>query len=327
MSRVTLATIAKETGLSKFAVSRALSGKSGVSEQTRRLVQAAAAELGYLRPSIAAASSTLGVVFHDADLINSELHLLIQTGFQMEAQRRGYETRMIWTHLGEEIEAFAGHCEGVAMVGPHTSESVQRLRATGKALVRNGWIEPLESVDTVHGTDHEAGQAVAHYLLQLGHRRIAYVHGAAHYRGRRERFHGLREVLETRPDVEFRQLTFDAESLFLDSLQAVQKEGFEPTAFFCAHDGLALTAISELMRLGYSIPRDATVIGFGDFSAATQITPNLTTVKTQGQDIGAGLARLLDDRISGRITSPVPLRIMVAGRLVERASSGIAPAA
>jgi LacI family transcriptional regulator len=83
--------------------------------------------------------------------------------------------------------------------------------------------------------------------------------------------------------------------------------------------------MSQLMHLGYRIPQDVTVIGFGDFSAATQITPNLTTVKTLGQDIGAGLARLLDDRVHGRSNPAVPLRIMVTGHLVERNSSGPAP--
>lgn len=325
MSRVTLATIAAKTGLSKFAVSRALSGKSGVSDKTRQLVQEVAAELGYLRQAPAAAQNVLGIVFHDADLVNSELHLLVQTGFQREAQRRGYQMRMVWTHLVDDIEAFARSCAGIAMVGPHSAKSMYRIQSLGIPLVRNGWIEPLEPFDMVHGTDHEAGAAIGKYLLKLGHRRIAYVHGAPRYRGRRERFYGLREVLEEHPEAQLRQLTFDAESMFLDELRVIQAEGFEPTAFFCAHDGLALTAMSELVRLGYRIPQDATVIGFGDFSAATQITPNLTTVKTQGQDIGAALVRVLDDRINDRLDPAVPLRVMVAGHLVERQSSGPAP--
>ena len=325
MARVTLATIAKQTGLSKFAVSRALSGKSGVSEETRAIVQQAAADLGYLRPSSTQTPNLMGIVFHDADLVNSELHLLIQTGFQAEAQRRGYQARMIWTHLVDEIEAFALNCAGVAMVGPHTRESMYKVKGLGIPLVRNGWIEPLETFDMVHGTDHEAGAAVGKYLYDLGHRRIAYVHGAPRYRGRRERYYGLREVLEDCPDVELRQMTFDADYHFIDRLREIQADGFEPTAYFCAHDGLALTAMSQLMHLGYRIPQDVTVIGFGDFSAAMQITPNLTTVKTLGQEIGAGLVRVLDDRAHGRINPAVPLRVMVTGHLVERKSSGPAP--
>ena len=68
--------------------------------------------------------------------------------------------------------------------------------------MRIGWLDPLEPVDQVSGTDHEAGAAVATYLLELGHRVIAYVHGAPIYRGRKERYYGMREVLEARDDTD-----------------------------------------------------------------------------------------------------------------------------
>jgi LacI family transcriptional regulator len=65
-----------------------------------------------------------------------------------------------------------------------------------------------------------------------------------------------------------------------------------------------------------------TVVGFGDFSAATQISPQLTTVKVQGQQIGAGCVRVLDDRIQDRVPRDVPVRMLVANRIVNRDSSG-----
>jgi LacI family transcriptional regulator len=322
MARVTLSTIAQRTGLSKFAVSRSLSGKDGVSERTRRRVQEVAAELGYIRPADEAEIPVLGIVFHDTDLINSELHLLIQSGFQSEAQRRGYQVRMRWTHLADEIEAFARICRGVAMVGPHGKDSMNRIKALGIPVSRQGWLDPLEPYDMVSGTDHEAGAAVATYLLDLGHRTIAYVHGTPGYRGRIERFYGVREVLERQPEVEFREMKFETEMRFTEHLLKAQGEGFHPTAFFCAHDGLALTVVSELLRLGYRIPEDASVIGFGDYSAATQITPQLTTVRVHGHEIGAGLLRVLDDRIHNRINPAVPVRVMMTANIVTRASSG-----
>jgi LacI family transcriptional regulator len=322
VERVTLAAIAAHLGLSKFAVSRALSGKSGVSEATRRRVEDAAAEMGYARHVPATQTKTLGLVFHDTDLINSELHLLIQSGLQTEAQRRGYQVRMRWTHLADEVEAFVRTCDGAAMIGPHDRATYDRVYALGVPIVRTGWLEPLEQVDFVGGTDHEAGSAVAQYLVDLGHTTIAYVHGTPGYRGRVERYYGIREVLERLPHISFRQMTFDAEVRFTEHLHAAHAEGFRPTAFFCAHDGLAVTVISELLRLGYRIPEDATVVGFGDYSAATQISPPLTTVKVHGQQVGAGCVRILDDRINGRMPSNMPIRLMVASRIVNRASAG-----
>ena len=97
MGRVTLKTIAAETGLSKFAVSRALAGKSGVSEETRDRVTEVAARLGYRKPA-PAESKPLGVVFNDTDIINSELHMQIQGGVQREAQQLGFSVRVHSTH-------------------------------------------------------------------------------------------------------------------------------------------------------------------------------------------------------------------------------------
>lgn len=319
--RISLEKIAERLGLSKFAVSRALAGKSGVSEETRARVTKVADEMGYVRPA-PRSSRVIGLVFHDTDLINSELHLLIQSGVQAEAQRRGYQVRMRWTHLADEVESFIRACSGAIMIGPHNRATYDRVYALGIPVVRTGWLDPLEQVDFVGGTDHEAGSAVARYLLGLGHTSIAYVHGAPGYRGRVERYYGVREVLERMPDIQFREITFEAEVRFTEHLRAAQADGFHPTAFFCAHDGLAVTAISELLRLGYRIPEDVTVVGYGDYSAATQISPRLTTIKTHGRQIGAACVRVLDDRINNRILGDAPLRVLVGGTIVERDSSG-----
>lgn len=322
MAKVTLTTIAKQTGLSKFAVSRSLSGKDGVSKETRRRVQEVAAQLGYVRHNAQPEQRTLAVIFHDTDLINSELHLLVQNGAQAEAERLGYRLNMRWTHEPGEIEAVVRASSGALFVGPHSRESLDRAYALKKPIVRQGWLDPLEQADHVGGTDHEAGSAVANYLLALGHRAIAYVHGTPGYRGRVERFYGVREVLEKHPGVAFREMKFVAETRFIEHLRAAHADRFFPTAFFCAHDGLALTVMSELLRLGYRIPEDVSVVGFGDYSAATQISPQLTTVKVFGQQMGAASVRLLDDRMKGRIPAEIPVRVQITSRIIERDSCG-----
>lgn len=323
---MTLATIARHTGLSKFAVSRALSGKDGVSEETRRRVQDAARSLGYLRPVAQAVSPLLRVIFHDMDLINSELHVQMQGGILSAAQQLGYRVGMRWTHLPEEIVANARECDGLVLVGPHTREALDGVYGIGKPVVRLGWLDPLEPVDQATGTDHEAGAAIARFLLDLGHRTIAYVHGTPGYRGRFERFYGMREVLEREEGVTFRDMRFPTEVRFTESLMTLNRSGFRPTAFFCAHDGMGVTVISELLRLGYRIPEDATVIGFGDYSSATQVSPQLTTVKVHGAEMGAASVRLLDDRIRGRGNPARAVRIQIASTLIVRDSSGPAPA-
>jgi LacI family transcriptional regulator len=320
---MTLEAIARHMGLSKFAVSRALAGKSGVSAETRRRVETVAAEMGYVKPSTTSRAPSVALVFNDTDYINSELQLLVQAGVQAEAKRRGYQVLARWTHDADEIEATMRRCQAGIMVGPHVRDIYERIYAIGIPIVRtSGFPDPLEAIDIVTGPDHEAGAAVAKFLVDLGHREIAYVHGAPRYRGRIERLYGVREVLERYPDARLNDMRFEPELTFTQAFQSLRADGIKPTAFFCAHDGLAVTVVSELLRLGFRIPEDVTVVGFGDFSSATQISPQLTTVTLPGHEMGACCVRLLDDKLNERIPADQRMRITVAGRLVLRDSSG-----
>ncbi|HEY9348743.1 MAG TPA: LacI family DNA-binding transcriptional regulator, partial [Inquilinus sp.] len=190
--RVTLQQIADRVGVSKFAVSRSLSGKDGVSEATRLRVEEAAEALGY--SSAQAGPHDIGFVCYDMDLVNSELRMLVQNGVQREAQRLGYPLRLQWTHEPEQVASIAKLSAGLLLVGPHDRQTIELVDAMRIPVVRMGWLSPLEPVDQVSGTDREAGQAVGQYLLGLGHRVIAFVYGATAYRGRKERYHGIREV-------------------------------------------------------------------------------------------------------------------------------------
>ena len=325
MARVTLADIAGELGLSKFAVSRALAGKGGVSPETRQLVAETAGRLGYAKaqPRL---STEVQLIFHDHDPVNSELAMQIQSGVQYEASALGVSLRMGWTHDPEQVGALALGSRGVILFGSHSAEATEAVRMSGRPLVRGGWLNPLEQVDQVMGADHEAGAAVGDYLYRLGHREIAYVHGTPGFRGRVERLFGLREAAEVDHGMTVHELRFNENSQFAEEYRKLLRKTKKVTALFCAHDGLAVTVISELLHLGYKVPDDVTVIGFGDFSAARQITPTLTTVRLPGRDMGRAALRLLMDRIRlGPKNLESTQRLYIVPLIVERNSSGPSP--
>jgi len=322
MAKVTLQDIADQVGLSKFAVSRALAGKTGVSDATREVIAAAAHELGYSRAVPRRNNGEIQLIFHDHDPVNSELAMQIQSGVQSEAATFGVTLRMGWTHDAEQVGRLAADSAGVILFGPHSKNAIEALRKAGKPIVRMGWLSPLEQIDQVMGADHEAGAAVGEFLAQLGHRQIAYVEGQTGFRGRRERLYGLRETAEYQHGAVVHELKFAESTGFVDSFKALTKSGVAVTALFCAHDGLAVTVISELLQLGYRIPDDITVIGYGDFSAARHITPQLTTVRLPGRDMGIAAVRLLLDRIRfGPRNIGSSQRLYMVPQIVERASS------
>ncbi len=324
MSRITLADIAAELGLSKFAVSRALAGKTGVSPATRATILAAAERLGYeARRRARPALTEVQLVFHDHDPVNSELAVQMHAGAQQEADASGVALRITWTHELAQVVELAKASDGIILFGPHGGEIIDALREIGRPLVKIGWLRPLEQVDQVMGGDHEAGAAVGEYLCALGHRRIAYVAGETGYRGRLERLLGLRETAEAEHGATVRELHFARPSDFRDLYERLRADGDDVTAFFCGHDGLAVTVVSELLRLGCRIPADKSVVGFGDFSSASQIAPALTTVRLPGRDIGIAALRLLLDRMrSDHQPIASAQRVYVVPRLIERDSSG-----
>jgi LacI family transcriptional regulator len=101
-------------------------------------------------------------------------------------------------------------------------------------------------------------------------------------------------------------------------------DGGKPTALFCAHDGIAVSAVSELLRLGVRVPDDVSVVGFNDFACATQISPRLTTVRTPQVDMGAAMVRCIADRLASPETSRSPLRVALVAEIVRRESTGSA---
>jgi LacI family transcriptional regulator len=322
MPRVTLRQIAQYTDLSTFSVSRALAGKDGVSAETRLLVEKTAMRLGYSKPA-PAASRGIGLVFHDLDQVNSELQMQIQAGVQREAQRLKRHVQTLWTHTASEVIDLARASAGLLLVGPYDAATRASSRALGVPVVHLGWVEPLEPVDQVIGTDRESGEAVARYLIELGHECIAFVAGTPGYRGRLERFQGAEAEVARHQQVTLHQLAFDENGGFVPALLSLKQTGLTPTAFFCAHDGLALTVVTELLHLGYRIPEDASVVGFGDFSAATQISPALTTVRLEGVEFGAVAVRLLHERLEAKGEGDHPARrVLITSRLIERRSCG-----
>src|SRR3546814_11475536 len=63
--------------------------------------------------------------------------------------------------------------------------------------------------------------------------------------------------------------------------------GGKPTALFCAHDGIAVSVISELALLGIRVPEDVSWVGFNDFISASQVAPRLPTIRTPHVEMGS----------------------------------------
>jgi LacI family transcriptional regulator len=322
--RLTIQDVAEAVGLSKFSVSRALSGKPGVGEATRARVLQAAHAMGYrVDQELVGKPTQILFVRQEIDLVSSELWLNMMHGAELEAEQHGFSITPRQARYLHDLTQLDKSVAGVILAVPRPSEFSSVLASIGRPVVCASYAMPLERLDHVVGADWEAGMGVARLLLDLGHRDMAFVHGSAAPLGRAERFRGFRDGTLMEQNTTVDDIVFD-ESLgfrgaFLDYLQ----RGGAPTALFCAHDGIAVNVVSELTHLGVRVPQDISIVGFNDFVSASQVTPRLTTVRTPQVEIGAAMVRCIMDRLSDpEGASRPPRRLALVAEIVQRESTG-----
>lgn len=326
-ARVTIQDVADKLGLSKFSVSRALSGKPGVAEATRSRVLRAAHAMGYrVNAEIAHSIGQILFVRQEIDMVSSEMWLNMLHGAENEAERLGYSVvpRQARYLNSTEIDPAV---VGLILAVPRPSEITELAARTGLPVACATYVEPTSRFDQVVCADWEAGMVVARMLTGLGHRKVAFVHGSTLPVGRSERFRGFRDGMLETAGTTVDDIVFDENQGFRKAFLGHIREGGAPTALFCAHDGIAVSAVSELLQLGLRIPDDISIVGNSDFAAASQISPRLTTVRVPHVEIGAAMVRCIADRLSNpEGGARPPLRISLISEVVRRESTGPATA-
>ncbi len=322
MPKVTLQAIAEAAGVSKYAVSRALAGKPGVSDATRIRINELAKEMGYRRTT-SAASKTLAVLCEDADMINGEVNQKIMSGIRDEAHRSGFDLIELQTTGARRLSDVADRTDGLIFVGVNRPEVLDAAAKLGVPLVKVGTFDLLEQSDIVRGTNYENGRVIGEMLLQKGHRKLVFVRGRRDFRGRQERFNGFKASTFHTPDATVYDLRWTDSDDLDKQLTALLAEPDPATAFFCAHDGLAVTIMSELLTRNIRIPQDASLIGHGDYVTAQHVRPPLTTIRTPGTAFGREAVRLLKDRMENPDNIEYRVRIQIPSEIIMRDTVGV----
>lgn len=325
-SKPSVAGIARRAGVAKSTVSLVLNNRPHVSEATRRRVLQAADELRRLSPSAApVAGRALAILLvHPATLRSSqvfrELLLGLQTGID-EVQGRlsttVYQVPLRPNHATHILlHDPALRPDGVVLMGARLEdpllEEVRRARVPCVLLARQ---QGPDDVMTV-GVDNIAGAREAtEHLIELGHRRIAFLGGNPAYDYTTLRHQGYADALR-------------AAGLPLDGLKFLGEADQATRAFLAANTGAtavvfvndeyALQSIALLKSHGLAIPRDISVVSFDDTDEAVNHTPPLTSVAVPRTKIGYWAARMLVERIRD---PGVTFRVLLRPRLSVRASS------
>ncbi|GAA4639525.1 LacI family DNA-binding transcriptional regulator [Actinoallomurus vinaceus] len=325
--RATIIDVAREAGVSPATVSRVLTGSKPVSAGPEQRVRAAVARLGY-RPNPAAqgllrgTTSAVGVVVPD---LSNPYFAEVLKGVTNAAQHADFRTLVADTGEKAATERDAAlelsrWADGVVLCSPRMSQwELTELAAAVPRLVCVNRLSRGTSIPAV-AVDFEAGVAsICHHLRELGHRRVAYLRGPARAWSERARQRGLRAAAG--PDLEIVQIPCGSSSV--DGHRAADAAlATRATAVMAFSDYVALGALARFDELGVSVPDEVSLTGFDDISLSRLVSPRLTTVTVNKQDLGRRAWELFVETGADGEDGPV---VMVTPELVVRASTA-APA-
>jgi DNA-binding LacI/PurR family transcriptional regulator len=328
VKRPTIADIAEAAGVSKGAVSYALNGKPGVSEQTRARILEIAERMGWHPSSAARAlsnsrSGAIGLVVDrpawvlgiepffmqfisgvEAGLAASGTALLLQVTEDADAEKAAY--RRWW---GER------RVDGVLLVDlrddDHRLGLLRELELPGVVV---GHATGVPGLPSVWLNDGEAVRETLAYLAAMGHRRIARVAGPAHFVHTRERGEAF--------DAAAAELGLTGMSCVHtdysgeDGARVTRRllSGAErPTAIVYDNDVMAVAALSVTQEMGIHVPAELSLVAWDDSELCRLVHPALTAVSRRvpeyGERAAGALLALIDGQDVADVLLPAPVLV------------------
>ncbi|RPF23103.1 LacI family DNA-binding transcriptional regulator [Myceligenerans xiligouense] len=330
----TIATIAREVGVSVPTVSKVLNGRADVAAATRARVEAALEKHQYRRRravSAHTASGLIDLVFHR---LGSAWSMEIIRGVEVAAG--AHRVSVILSELGGEHRPPQDWLDmtmtrpplGVLLVAANlTAAQHQQLdRRSIPYVVIDTDGEPPADVPSVGSDNWNGGLLATRHLLGLGHRRIACISGPGDMLCSRARLDGFRSAHEEAGVAHDPSLVangnFYVEAGYEQGLRMLSAPD-RPTAIFAGSDMQAIGVLRAAHELGLSVPRDLSVVGYDDLPLASWVWPPLTTVRQPLTEMGAAATRMLFEMAAGR--APAVTRLNLATDLVLRESTAPPP--
>ena len=321
---LTITDVAARAGVSTATVSKVMNARRGVAPPTARRVQQAIDGMGF-EPSLAArrlrrgATRLVGVLFSElgewaGEVLKGASSAAAESGHGLLAfSGDGASTTLAWER--RTLMRLDAMIAGAIVIAPSPTPIVVDLPVV--VVTMHG---PAQGLHGVRADDVAGGILATSHLLELGHRRIAYVGRgrtpapSAHVAGYRAALGaaGIRidRAVVSHPATDARVAR---------SVHALLGLAEPPTAFVAADDALALAVTGAAAAQGVAVPRELSVVGWGNSPVAAVADPAMTSVWQRPQQLGAeAFAMLLALIESG---ADAPREVALPAELVVRAST------
>ena len=303
MAKVTMRDLGKRLGVSAVTVSKALAGKSGVSEEMRQKIISLANDLGYVNPNASPVSRGLdvGILIPDhffspdsyyAMLCKELVQTLTEAGHfgLLELYTRDMQRDMLLPNLLRSRRV-----DALVLLGQPDQAYAEQLTKQPLPVICMDFTAPGIRADAVVGDSTGGMAALTRHLIDRGHRDIAFFGAVQATSSIMERYLGYVSAMLTAG------LPIRADDLIPDrdaaaDLLPLTLPEKRPTALVCNCDWAARWAIGQLKQQGLRVPEDISVVGFDDFSYAPVEAPALTTYRVNREVMCRAVVRLLEER-------------------------------
>lgn len=304
----TIIDVAREAGVAVGTVSRYINGlpiRGGNRERIAQVID----DLGYRRNKAAASIKTntthiVGMLvpavgeFHAA-LLDQLTRRMRQTGRAVLCYCHDTDP----TSVIEGFEFFAGHrVDAVVMDG--NEELRQRLApyiAQGVLVVLYDNDLPELAADRVFVENRMASKRLVDHLLDLGHERVATIHGNLRDSVGRDRLAGYREALKSHGIAEIPELVVDGkwnDQRGYSAMRELMTLEQPPTAIFSANYNMTMGGLRWLREHDISIPEDLSLVSFDDVPAFSVHRPGITAVRQPVDQIAENIVSILVERLA-----------------------------
>ena len=332
---VTIKDIANELSISPSTVSRALNDHPNISEDTKKLVVKVAKEMKYQANFIAAGlrtkrSNSIGILVPQ---ITSSFFASAIDGIQQVVSDHGYFAIICQSNENyhDEVDQIRSllscKVEGVILsISSDTKnfEHLETLQAYDTPFVFFDRIAPGFETPTVEANDFKGAFQAVEHLIKRGRKKIGHLGGPGLLGISKSRYEGYLEALKTY-DYEINEdsVVFTKPD---DDHGPILEKMFEnpktrPDALFTFSDELAVEAILKIKKLGLTVPRDVSVVGFGNSNLCEIVEPGLTSVTHEPVEMGVAAAELLFKVIQKKHIPPHQMHIKYDSKVIIRDSS------
>ena len=333
---ITAKELAQELGLSPAAVSMALNGKPGVSDETRRRVLDAAAERGYDMTRITGRQKAKKEIYflvykkHGVVVTDTAFFSELFEGIGDGCREAGYRLTIRYLYDDGDTmerqlqELRMSDCSGMILLGTElTQERYASFTGLRMPVVLLDTYYPGTTADYVLINNMQGAYLATDYLIKRTRQQPGYLRSSYPIGNFNERANGFYDAIRAAGMSSSRsivhRLSPSVEGAFSD-MMALLEAGEETAAcYFADNDLIAVGAMRALRAKGYRIPEDISIVGFDNIPYANVVEPPLTTIHVPKQEMGRTAVRRLTEILERG--ESLPMKIEVATRLIKRRSA------